>query len=203
MDSHDKAPDDLVELGRVVSAYGIKGWVKVQPYSMPADVLVQARTWWLRPPAAAVGQAGEPLPAMPISVLSSRPHGATVVAQLQGYTVREEVEALRAHTVSVSRAQFPAAEDDEYYWIDLIGCRLMGELNGEPTLIGEVLDVTDNGAHAVLKVGRASLDSQGNLVFARDKNGRVVDILVPFVEAHIQHVDLNARRIDSDWPADF
>src|SRR5690606_4374435 len=150
-----------------------------------------------------VGQAGEPLPAMPISVLSSRPHGATVVAQLQGYTVREEVEALRAHTVSVSRAQFPAAEDDEYYWIDLIGCRLMGELNGEPTLIGEVLDVTDNGAHAVLKVGRASLDSQGNLVFARDKNGRVVDILVPFVEAHIQHVDLNARRIDSDWPADF
>ncbi|MBJ7264933.1 MAG: ribosome maturation factor RimM, partial [Burkholderiaceae bacterium] len=32
-----QTPQDLVDLGRVVSAYGIKGWIKLQPFSAHAD----------------------------------------------------------------------------------------------------------------------------------------------------------------------
>lgn len=203
MHSRDKAPDDLVELGRIVSAYGVKGWIKVQPFSMPADVLLGAKSWWLLPPASPLGKANDPPSAMKVTVVASRPHGGTVVAQLKDYSVREEVELFKAYTVAVPRAEFPPAEEDEFYWVDLIGCRVFGQLDGKPSLIGEVLDVTDNGAHAVLRVGRGRLDLQGELVFERNKNGRIVDVLVPFVETHIQQVDLKARRIESDWPVDF
>ena len=34
------APADLIELGRITAAYGIKGWVKVQPHSAQAEVLL-------------------------------------------------------------------------------------------------------------------------------------------------------------------
>lgn len=100
------------------------------------------------------------------------------------------------------RAVLPAPEEDEYYWVDLIGCALYTNANGEPALIGVVDEVFDNGAHAVLKVlcQREGADGPEAILNAK---GKPADMLVPFVRAHILSVDLAARRIDSDWPLDL
>jgi 16S rRNA processing protein RimM len=104
--------------------------------------------------------------------------------------------------VRAPRGAFPAPEEDEYYWVDLIGCALYSSANGEPALLGVVDEVLDNGAHAVLRIQRQTAGAQGPEPVL-DAKGRPAEMLVPFVRAHIHAVDLAARRIDSDWPTDF
>jgi 16S rRNA processing protein RimM len=197
-------PDDLVELGRVTDAYGLQGWVKIQPHATGSAALLRAKEWWLRRPVAPA-QAGRKAPesARVFRVVRSRTQGSTIVGSLKGIADRTQAEQLRGCTVWVPRASFPATEDDEYYWVDLIGCTLHGEEEGRSVLLGVVADVTDNGVHAVLRVERQVIDDQGATVPLLDARGRQVEILVPFVAAHVHTVDLANRRLESNWPADF
>lgn len=197
-------PDDLVELGRVSGAYGVKGWVKVQPHSAQADVLRRVKTWWLARLAPETARGVVTSAPHTYRVLQARPQGTTVVAQLDGIDDRDQAEALRGCTVQVPRSQFPMAADDEYYWVDLIGCAFYSDAEGELARIGVVEDVADNGAHAILRVVLQRAPAPGAEPEPRlDAKGRPLEMLVPFVGAHILAVDLSARRIDSNWPAEF
>lgn len=200
---NNDTPHDLIELGRVVSAYGVRGWVKIQPHSSQAEVLLQCKQWWLKAPASRIGGAGALAPARKLPVLSSRRHGSTVVAQLDGILDRTVAETLKGHTIWVPRGEFPAANEDEVYWADLIGCRLYGQSEDKPALIGQVVNVSDNGAHAVLHVARGHIDEQDQVILQKDQKGRSIEVLVPFVRAHVHTVDIDAKRLDSDWPLDF
>ena len=198
------APRDLVELGRIVSGYGVRGWVKIQPHSSQSDVLRKANSWWLRRPVApakrsATTGSNDLLPAVQYKVVTSRTQGATVVAQLGSVDDRDQAESLVGCTVHVSKALFPPAKGDEYYWVDLESCFVYE--TGTQALIGVVSEVLDNGAHAILRVQRLiALDPQEPLL---DEKGKVSEILVPFVETYVQHVDIQAKKIDTDWPLDF
>ncbi len=206
-----KAPDDLIELGRIISAYGIRGWFKVQPHSAQAEVLRAAPIWWLCSPAppahfgakVAAGStasvAWQPvMKAYPVKQV--RPQGSTIVADLDGIADRDLAESMRGYTVHVSRKDFPAAQGDEYYWVDLVGCLVYGQSE----LIGSVAEVIDNGAHALLRVNRLQqLTPDAEPVPMLDSKDRPLEELVPFVAAHVQNVDIVARRIDTDWPLDF
>lgn len=200
--SHAGAPADLVELGRIASAYGVRGWIKVQPHSSHAQVLLAAKTWWLKAPVP-IGNAGVLPSAFPAAVVACRPQGATVVAELDIVADRDRAEAMKGHTVWVPRSEFPAAEDDEYYWVDLIDCQLFGELDGQPALIGKVIEVIDNGAHALLRVARATVNTDGELVLMQNEKGRAIEVLVPFVSAHVHTVDIANKRLESNWPVEF
>lgn len=198
-------PGDLVELGRIVSAYGVRGWVKIQPFSPEADVLRAARQWWLARPVPLTDQGVLSSPPYSVEVTKARTQGSDLVAELAGLTDRAQAEALKGYVISVSRALFPAADDDEVYWVDLIGCQVfgVGEQDAQ-SLIGEVVEVLDNGAHGVLKVGVLHADpDSGELVAVVDAKGRPTHSLIPYVAAHILSVDLATRRITSDWPTDF
>lgn len=195
-------PQDLVELGRISGAYGIRGWVKIQPHAAGSEALLRSRTWWLRR-AVMPAHSGDAPPAWSVQVEKSRTQGSTIVGSLKGITDRNDAEALRGCTVWVSRAKFPPVEEDEYYWVDLIGCLIYTEQDGSSILLGIVDDVTDNGIHAVLRVKRLVENEQGETEPLLDAKGRQEETLVPFVAAHVHKVDLANRRLDSNWPVDF
>jgi 16S rRNA processing protein RimM len=217
-DSPPSHPADLVELGRIVSAYGIRGWVKVQPHAAGSQALLQAGTWWLTPPglpAVPGGPTPPGQPAMPVKVAVARTQGSTVVGQLQGVPDRNAAELLKGYTVGVPREAFPDPDDDEYYWVDLIGCLLYGEDdNRQQALIGRVTQVNDNGAHAVLTVQRLQpagsaeprpgqapgLPESTLLEPVLSDKGKPVETLVPFVKAHVHTVDLPNKCLFSNWP---
>jgi 16S rRNA processing protein RimM len=205
---HDK-PDDLVELGRITSAYGVRGMVKVQPHSAQAEVLLAARQWWLgrQSPLATSRDAPDTVPAdlRLDGVKTSRPQGATVVAALEGLIDRDEAEALRGTSVFVPRSAFPAPDDDEYYWVDLVGCMVYGVDDADaPVLLGRVDAVTENGAHALLDIAcLQEVQGEAEPSPVLSSKGRQRSLLVPFVNAHVLNVDLGARRIDTNWPADL
>lgn len=203
-DEKEGFDDDLVELGRIVSAYGLAGWVKIQPHSVQTEVLPKVKSWWLKAPVSPLGKAGALARPRRCKVLTCRPQGASLVARLDGVADRDQAEAMKGYTIWVSRADFPQPDPDEYYWVDLIGCQLLGEDQaGQQALIGKVVDVIDNGAHAVLCVARATLDQAGALTLLKDDKGRTIEVLVPFVNAHVQSVDIVNKRLESNWPVEF
>jgi 16S rRNA processing protein RimM len=75
--------------------------------------------------------------------------------------------------------------------------------------MGQVQEVLDNGAHAILRVERfvdsadLQADPKATPLPMLDAEGRPQEVLVPFVAAHVQHVDIKKRRIETDWPFDL
>jgi len=172
-------PDDLVLVGYVTGAYGIKGWVRVQPYSTEADALLHAKTWWLDKPDF-----------HDVEVMQVKKHGDDVVALLIGMAGRDAAEALKGATVQVRRSHFPSLSDNEFYWVDLIGL-VVENLQGEP--IGVVSDLMDNGAHPILRVAPAVSSEQPGQK----------EMLIPFVDQFVKTVDQQAKRITVDWQSDY
>lgn len=173
-------PDDLVEVGYVGGAYGIRGWIKVQLHGDP-DALLSARTWWLKP-AATSPATGRDWLAFPVD--ASREHSGTVVAGSSSAPDRNVAEALRGCAVWVSRADFPEPGDDEFYWVDLIGATVVNE---QRETLGTVAGLIDNGAHQILRIA-----GEGD-----------VERLVPFVEVYVKSVDVAGKRIVVDWGLDY
>jgi 16S rRNA processing protein RimM len=173
-------PEDLVLVGHVTGAYGIHGWIRVKPYSADAEALLSARTWWLDKPEL-----------HDVEMLQAKTHGDEVVAHLMGITERNGAEALRGTAIQIRRSHFPPLEDDEFYWVDLIGLEVEN-VRGEA--LGVVSDLMDNGAHPILRVAPPQ-----DPTLDRPRP----ELLIPFVDQFIQAVDQAARKITVDWELDY
>jgi 16S rRNA processing protein RimM len=165
----------LLTMGRILGPWGVKGWIKVAPFTARPDALCGYPTWW-------IGSGGE---WREVDVEMAEAHADTVVAKLQGFEVRETVALLRGLEVAVPRASLPEAGADEVYWDDLVGLAVVN-LQGEA--LGNVAEVFSNGAHEVIRVAEP---------------GRKEDRLLPYVEAVVREVDLTAGRIAVDWGRDW
>ena len=181
-------PADAIEVARILDAWGVKGWIRVQPYAKDPQALFSSRRWFLRPPISQPGrpvrEVAAPLP-MLLRITEAREHGDDVVASVRDISDRSSAEALRGARIFVPRSSFPTAGSDEFYWVDLIGLQVF---NRDGLLLGEVSGLIDNGAQSVLQV-RA--------------DPTAAERLIPFVAAHVDRVDLAGRRIDVDWGLDY
>jgi 16S rRNA processing protein RimM len=167
-----------VALGRVLGAFGIRGWIKIRPFTESADGLLGQPVWVLsRGGANRVVQVEE-----------AKRHGAFVLAQLKGITDRGQAEALRGTDVTVGRDQLPEPEAGEYYWSDLIGLSVRN-VNGVD--LGRVAGLIAAPAHDVLRVAAGHGRDQGR------------EQLIPFVEPILREVDLAGGCVTVDWEADY
>jgi 16S rRNA processing protein RimM len=183
-------PADAQEVGRIVDAWGVRGWIKVQPYSSDPQALVSAGRWFLKSAEAAgrlPSPASPPLPTS-IEVNQVRPHGDMLVAKPVHSADRGSAEALRGARIFVARSAFPATPDDEYYWVDLIG---LAVVNRQGVRLGRVAGLIDTGPQSVLQVRAEGPDEGGG------------ECLIPFVSAYVDAVDLRQRCITVDWQLDF
>ena len=187
-------PEDAIEVGRILDAWGIKGGFKVQPFSANPQALFSSRRWFLKPaearpggaPVAVAPAAARPLPRL-LKITQAREQGDWVVAQAQEVPDRTAAEALKGVRVFVARSSFPTPGSDEFYWVDLIG---LSVVNREGEGLGTVTDLLDTGAHCVLRVqpeGQPDADER----------------LIPFVAAYVDEVDLPGRQIRVDWGLDY
>jgi 16S rRNA processing protein RimM len=165
--------DDLVIMGYVCGTFGVRGWIKVRAETEFADSLFDYPVWWL-------GKGGE---WKSYSFVDGQVQPKALVAQLEGVNGKEQSDALRGMQIAVPRNELPPAEEDEYYWNDLIGlsvCNLQGEA------LGSVTELMETGANDVLVVDDAA-----------------VRRLIPFVATVVLEVNLAERRIVVDWGVDY
>lgn len=176
--SGTSVPDDLVLVAHVSGAFGIAGWIRIRPYSSEAGALLSAKTWWLDKPAM-----------HDVEVLQVRTQGEDLVARLMGVENRDTAEDLRGATIQIRRAHFPALEENEFYWVDLIGHQVEN-LRGEA--LGQVAGLMDNGAHPILRVKPVSGEPSGTQ-----------ELLIPFVGQFVTAVDQAGKKITVDWERDY
>jgi 16S rRNA processing protein RimM len=213
-------PEDAIEVGRILGAWGIKGGIKVLPFAADPQALFSAKRWFLKPaesakpPSAAAsanplkpGKAAvipahktpaqkaalaAPLP-FALNVQGVRDQGDAIVATAPEIPDRDAAEAMKGVRVFVSRSTFPAPDPDEFYWIDLIGLSVS---NREGVALGDVIGLIDTGPHCVLRVKPAAAGDVPSEPAADER-------LIPFVEAYVDSVDIAGRRIVVDWGLDY
>lgn len=185
-------PNDAVEVGRIVDAWGVKGWVRIQPFSADPQALFSSRRWFLKPPEGNGPRRPVSAGAIPsfLKVSQVKHHGEGVVMLAQNVDSRDAAEALRGARIFISRSSFPSAQPDEFYWVDLIGLTVVN-LQGET--LGTVAGLIDTGPHSVLRIAPPSADPKDE----------AVQRLVPFVGAYVTDVSLSNRRITVDWGLDY
>ena len=167
-------PDPLLEIGKIVTAHGLKGEVRVYPDSdFPERFEAPGRRWMLRPGAT------EPEPIELISGYLLEGKGLYVL-QLEGIGDRTQAEALRGCKLLVPASDRPELTEGEFHVADLIGLAVFDQAS--QTLIGTVTDILPAGQD-LLEVTHAT--------------GKV---LIPFVEPIVPIVDLDQGRIEITPP---
>lgn len=126
-------------MGRISAPFGLKGWVKVQPFTEKADGLLRYPEWWL---SAAEGWDG-------LKVEETALHGDLLLVRFAGIEDRERAAVLKGREVAIPREQMPAPQEGEYYWSDLVGLDVE---NTKGQLLGRVERLFEAGAAPVLVV---------------------------------------------------
>ncbi|MFM8929792.1 MAG: ribosome maturation factor RimM [Betaproteobacteria bacterium] len=183
-------PDDAVEVAVVTGAWGIKGGLRLKPFSPDPQALFSSKRWYWQWPAGIAQAQQVRLLALeqPLRVASAREQGQGVVALIQGLDDRDVAQACKGLRLFVRRSSFPTAQDGEYYWVDLMGLVVV---NRQGELLGTVVGLMQTGPHSVLRI--EGVDAV---------KGQAVERLVPFVQAYVDWVDLAAKRMQVDWGLD-
>ena len=185
--AHEPAelPADAVEVGRVLDAWGIKGWFTILPYSASPEALFSSKRWFLQP--AERGAKNSFDGTVLLKIKQARDHADTVVASAQDVDDRTAAEALKGARIFIPRSSFPTAATDEFYWVDLLG---LDVVNREGVALGQIRDLLSTGPQTVL-------------VMEYTEDGKTLERMIPFVSQFVDGVDIPGRRITVDWQPDY
>jgi 16S rRNA processing protein RimM len=126
-------------MGQVLAPFGVRGWIKVQPFTETTGALLGYPSWWL--------QTGDGWSEHRLE--QGAVHGKLVVAKLAGTEDREAAAAFRRREVAVPRSAMPESAPGEFYWTDLVGLAVVSR---EGVELGRVESLLDNGAQSVMVV---------------------------------------------------
>jgi 16S rRNA processing protein RimM len=130
--------DDLILVGRVAGAFGIKGEVRITSFTGEPLALVDYKTL--------LREDGSP----GLTLSGGRVAKGGVVARAREIETREQAEAARGLRLYIPRALLPPVEDeDEFYIADLVGLTVVSP-DGAP--LGRVRSVRDFGAGDLLEI---------------------------------------------------
>ena len=125
----------LLAVGLVARAHGVRGEVSVQPLS-EVEARFQAGSVLL------VGPAGE----RRLTVASARPHGHRLLVKFEEVGDRDAAESLRGRVLLVPEENAPALPPDRYWVHEVIGLEVVTETGQS---LGRVREVLHNPANDV------------------------------------------------------
>ena len=127
-----------LEIGKIVSVFGLKGEVKVQPWCDSPDFLCEFGVlYW---------KSGTP-----VNIVNSRVQKNIVVMKIEGCDTVEEAQKLRGRVLYMDREDVEL-EEGAYFVQDLIGLKVVDIETGEE--YGELTEVSETGANDVYHLRR-------------------------------------------------
>lgn len=168
-----RTAESYMTLGQVGAAHGVHGWLMVRSFADPPDSLLDYDEWQLLSPGGKTLQ---------LQLLEGAPHRDRLRVLLSGIEDRDAASALTGWWVQVPRSALPELEAGEYYRDDLLGFEVV---NLEGVVLGRLDYFADLPAGSVMVV----------------KGER--EHWVPAAPKHLLKVDLAAKRLTVDWPAEL
>ncbi len=153
-----------VIIGKVIKAFGIKGELRVRAYTESLNVFRSS-------PSMEIGGSV-------YEVRQVRTHKGDVLISLDGVENPETAKALSGLFVKTDAENLPEKKEDEYYWFELEGLRVV---TSEGKELGVVHHVFPTGANDVVEV-----------------HGAKGEMLLPWIEDVVKSVDLAAGLIVVD-----
>jgi 16S rRNA processing protein RimM len=148
----------LLAVGRVARAHGIRGRVLIAPYNAESQGLERVRQLWVGETRFEVDRA-------------ERVNLGYLVA-LRGVSDRNQADALRGQEVRADRAELPPLDEGEYYAVDLVGFEVV-DVQGRPR--GMVEELEEAGAQDLLRLTGGTLVP---MAFVKEVQGQERRIVV-------------------------
>ena len=155
---------EKVYLARSSKAHGIKGEAKLHLFNQEDSCLKNGLEVILK------SQQG-----LRNVTIDSVRIGVQTIIKFKNINTRNELESLLPFELYVDKESLPPLEANEYYYKDLIGCRVFDFENTD--YVGDVKDFFDNGAQVILEI-------QGKDQF-----------LIPFVPQIIETFDVIKKEV--------
>ncbi len=157
---------EYFEIGQIVNTYGIKGFLKVVPYTDDMRKFEKLKTIEINKKGTLTKYEIE-------EVKYSK---NTVLLKLKGIDDINEAEKYKNCYIRINRSDNEQLPEDTYYIVDLIGLEVV-TVDGE--LLGKVQDIFSTGSNDVYVV--------------KDELGK--QILLPAIESVIKEINLDAQKI--------
>ncbi len=152
-------------LGKIVSAHGVKGLVKIKPFGQDPSLIESLG-------AAFTSEDGDET----LTVLLKNGLGKYILAEIEGSADRNSAEALRGTELFYERALLADAPEDSFYYDDLVGLKVMED--GKE--IGKVIAVDNFGAGDLIEIKRTRGEE---------------DFYLPFKDEYVPEVDIDGGYI--------
>jgi 16S rRNA processing protein RimM len=173
--------EDTLVVGKITGCYGLKGWVKIHPYTESPDSFAAFGEWQLKRRGA--------LEAVEFDAVKRQ--GKGLVAHIRGVDDRTLAEHYRGLEIMAPASALPALPVGDYYWRDLQGLHVWCSDGAQKVLLGTVDYLIETGANDVLVVKAC----EGSI----DRRER----LIPYLPGEtVTRVDLEEALIEVDWFVD-
>ena len=165
---------DLIKIGKIVNAQGLKGEVKLISYSDDPDRFEYLENIVVR---------GKDGPEESFVIEDVRyTSGGSVILKLAGVEDRTAAESMKEKDVFMDEADLPELEEGQYYVRDIAGSEVVAE---DGRVIGTLKDVLTNTAQDLYVVERGNGAS---------------DLMIPGVDEFILDVDAKGKKITVRLP---
>jgi 16S rRNA processing protein RimM len=164
---------DLLILGRVTSAFGLKGEIKVFYHGSDSRLLSGLEHIWL---------GAEPAAAAAYTLRQFRSYKGRLLLSLGGVEDRNQALALAGQWLLVKKNDLPPLGEDEFYLAELKGMEVR---DSQGQCLGQVHSLAGGGAQELLEI--------------RNQHGHKA--LLPLVRPLLRELDLEKRLIVFDLPS--
>ncbi|SBT82010.1 Ribosome maturation factor RimM [secondary endosymbiont of Trabutina mannipara] len=172
-------PIKPIIIGKIKSAYGIRGQLKVVSFTKETANIFTYQPWFVKK-----NQWQQ------IKLESWKLYNKNLIISIINIKNREAAILLTNCEIVIETAQLPELEKGQYYWKDLIGCQVI-TVNGYN--MGKVVNLIETGSNEVLVVKSNPKDAFG-----------IRERLIPFLDIQvIKNVDIMAKFIEVIWDPKF
>ena len=165
---------DFVLVGKILTSFGLQGWVKVLSLSDSPGRFVPGASLW-------VGTPEEAWEKIVVAEVSSGER--VVLLRFEGIASRREAEKLQGFFLAVRKEDVSPLPEGHFYHFELLGLTVK---EGEKTR-GQVTSVIEG-------------PSYDYLVVAGEDGG---EFLLPFIRVYIKEVDLGEKILRVECPEGF
>ena len=155
-----------LEIGQIVNTFGIKGMVKVKPFTDDIRRFDELKTVYVEKNNNQTEYKIEEV----------KYHKDMVLIKFKGIDEVEQAETLRNSYLTVSRDSVEKLEEGRYYIVDLLGLEVYTD---EQILLGTLEDIFNTGSNDIYVV--------------KDKQGK--QILLPAIQDVIKQIDIENKKI--------
>ncbi|MGJ9458836.1 ribosome maturation factor RimM [Oceanobacillus sp. CF4.6] len=156
----------MFNVGKIVNTHGIKGEVKIYRISDFEERFEPGESVYIM-------KDDKPIK---LTIATHRLHKSFDLVQFKGYENINLVESLKGCELKIREEQLTDLNENEYYYHEIIGCKVY---TTDDRKLGEIKEILSPGANDVWVI--------------KQEKGK--DILIPYIDDVVKEIDIDAEKV--------